>query len=117
MGNRLGPWRGHVALLLLLIAPSAVLAHHGFGGRYDRAAPIYLEGFVETAHFGYPHAELTLRIDPEASRLYVAATLPVASCTEDELRELARAAHHIECESDASTRRVVASFDYELLRQ
>ena len=61
--------------------------------------------------------QLTLRIDPEAARLFVSATLPVGTCTEDELRELAKTAHHIECGSDDSVRRIVASFDYELLRQ
>ncbi len=50
-----------------MLTTAAALAHHGFGGAYDRSAPIYLEGTVEQAYFGYPHAELVLRADPSAS--------------------------------------------------
>ena len=52
------------AVLTLLGAGAA--AHHGFSGRYDRTAPIYLEGTVIEAYFGYPHAEVTLEADPAA---------------------------------------------------
>lgn len=38
-------------------------AHHGFGGKYDRSKPIYLEGKVINAYFGYPHAEIQINID------------------------------------------------------
>lgn len=56
---------GALAAASMLVA-AAALAHHGFGGAYDRSAPIYLEGTVERAYFGYPHAELVLRADPAA---------------------------------------------------
>ena len=46
---------------------TAALAHHGFSGAYNRAAPLYLEGTVERAYFGYPHAELMLQVDPAAT--------------------------------------------------
>jgi len=52
--------------VLAMLTAAAALAHHGFGGAYDRSAPIYLEGTVERAYFGYPHAELVLRADPSA---------------------------------------------------
>ncbi|MEO0632074.1 MAG: hypothetical protein AAFY46_15325, partial [Planctomycetota bacterium] len=51
------------------------LAHHGFGGRYDRAAPIYLEGRVLEAYFGFPHAEVVIDVDPKA----MVAPEPVAT--------------------------------------
>lgn len=47
--------------LLLLAAPIATQAHHGFTGRYDLSAPIWIEGTVTQAYFGRPHATLTLR--------------------------------------------------------
>lgn len=45
------------------LAATAALAHHGFGGSYDRSAPVYLEGTVQRAYFGQPHAELVLTVD------------------------------------------------------
>lgn len=50
-----------LALIPALIAGTA-MAHHGFTGRYDRSTPIYLTGEVTRADFGYPHAEITLRL-------------------------------------------------------
>jgi len=51
-------------LLILLILPcfftANVVAHHGFGGEYNRSQPIYLSGVVKSVYFGYPHATLTL---------------------------------------------------------
>ena len=47
--------------LLLLALPIAANAHHGFTGRYDLSAPIWIEGVVTQAYFGRPHATLTLR--------------------------------------------------------
>lgn len=41
-------------------------AHHGFTGRYDRSAPIYIEGVVRQASFSYPHAILRVQVDPAA---------------------------------------------------
>ncbi|MEO1018550.1 MAG: hypothetical protein AAFY56_12790, partial [Pseudomonadota bacterium] len=51
------------ALLGLGVAAGSANAHHGFGGEYDRGAPIYLEGTVVSAYFGYPHAEVELSVD------------------------------------------------------
>jgi hypothetical protein len=36
--------------------------HHGFAGRYDLAAPVWIEGLVVEAFFGNPHPELTVRV-------------------------------------------------------
>lgn len=52
--------------ILLLVQKSG--AHHGFGGEYNRSTPIYLEGFVTSAYFGYPHAELTLAVNKQTQR-------------------------------------------------
>ena len=54
------------AAVVLMLLGAGAAAHHGFTGRYDRSAPIYLEGVVVEAYFGYPHAELTLEVDPDA---------------------------------------------------
>jgi hypothetical protein len=45
------------------LSASQADAHHGFTGRYNRSAPIYIGGRVERANFGYPHAVLTLTAD------------------------------------------------------
>ncbi len=43
-------------------------AHHGFGGRYDRTRPIYLEGVVRTASFRPPHPTVTIDVDASQRR-------------------------------------------------
>jgi hypothetical protein len=43
--------------------PLTVLAHHGFSGRYDRSAPVWLAGTVTAASFGLPHSVITLTPD------------------------------------------------------
>jgi hypothetical protein len=50
--------------VLLALIPVAVMAHHGFGGRYDRSAPVLVQGVVVNAYFGQPHPEITLDTDP-----------------------------------------------------
>lgn len=52
---------GTVVFLALALGGMAH-AHHGFVGRYDLAAPVWIEGVVVKAYFGYPHSELTIRI-------------------------------------------------------
>ncbi|MEM9764015.1 MAG: hypothetical protein AAF968_16160 [Pseudomonadota bacterium] len=51
---------------MVAVGGTLALAHHGFGGRYDRSAPIYLEGTVLEAYFGFPHAEVLIEADPDA---------------------------------------------------
>jgi len=73
----------HLCLLAALSAFMMILstvyrpavAHHGFGGEYERGAPVYLEGTVVHSYFGYPHAEIVL----EADRRVQAATLPASA--------------------------------------
>lgn len=48
---------------VVALSGTLALAHQGFGGRSNRAAPICLEGVVAEACFGFPQAELTLHVD------------------------------------------------------
>ncbi|MDO5632386.1 MAG: DUF6152 family protein [Paracoccus sp. (in: a-proteobacteria)] len=50
-----------LTLAAALIA-GAAQAHHGFTGRYDRSTPIFLNGAVTQADFGYPHAVIGLNL-------------------------------------------------------
>jgi hypothetical protein len=43
---------------------TAAQAHHGFTGRYDTNAPLWLEGTVQSAAFAPPHPVIRLLIDP-----------------------------------------------------
>lgn len=54
-----------LATMVAVMVP--VLAHHGFTGRYDLSAPIWLEGSVTEVYFGQPHPEITLQTDDELS--------------------------------------------------
>ena len=48
-----------------VISPRAVLAHHGFTGRYDDARPIYVEGVVRSASFRRPHPVIEMKVDDD----------------------------------------------------
>jgi hypothetical protein len=39
-------------------------AHHGFGGRYDKSQPLYVEGTVTTATWNLPHALINIEPSP-----------------------------------------------------
>lgn len=54
-------------LALGLVFASGARAHHGFDGRYNLAAPIWIEGVVAEAYFGHPHSELTVQIPGDVS--------------------------------------------------
>lgn len=45
----------------IAVSPGAAVAHHGFTGRYDASAPLWIEGEVMSAHIGPPHIEVRLR--------------------------------------------------------
>ena len=45
---------------LLLAAPAAVLAHHGWGS-YDASKTITVEGPIQTSKFANPHATVTVK--------------------------------------------------------
>lgn len=53
----------HVLLFAAaMIMALPVLAHHGFTGRYDTKAPVYVQGEVTSAVWGYPHAVLEIAV-------------------------------------------------------
>jgi hypothetical protein len=45
---------------LLLAAPAAVLAHHGWGS-YDASKMIVVEGTIQTLSYSNPHATITVK--------------------------------------------------------
>lgn len=51
-----------VVALSLSTASEDASAHHGFGGRYDLARPLWIEGVVKQAYFGQPHAEIAIEV-------------------------------------------------------
>ena len=48
------------ALALLLAAPAAVLAHHGWGS-YDASKTVVVEGPIQTSQYANPHATITVK--------------------------------------------------------
>ena len=50
-----------MALLMLLAASSAALAHHGFG-RFDRTKPVEIKGVIKSIDFVNPHSYLNLDV-------------------------------------------------------
>jgi hypothetical protein len=54
---------------LTTVGAGAAWAHHGFGGRYDLANPVWIEGEVTEAYFGQPHAELNIAVPDDLSLL------------------------------------------------
>lgn len=46
--------------MLLLAAPAAVLAHHGWGS-YDASKPITVVGPIESSKYENPHALITVK--------------------------------------------------------
>lgn len=54
-----------VVTLLTLMAPATYAqAHHGFGGRYDRSKPLYIEGQITQAAYLQPHGLITIEPAP-----------------------------------------------------
>lgn len=53
------------ALALAFVLSGAARAHHGFDGRYDLAAPFWIEGVVVEAYFGHPHSEVTVQVSDD----------------------------------------------------
>jgi hypothetical protein len=43
------------ATAALVSGAGAASAHHGFTGEYDAARPLYVQGTVDSATYGYPH--------------------------------------------------------------
>ena len=46
--------------VLLLAAPAAVLAHHGWGS-YDASKTVTVQGPIETSSYTNPHATITVK--------------------------------------------------------
>lgn len=91
-----------VLFCLLLFMPLAANAHHGFTGRYDLSAPIWLEGIVTQAYFGRPHATLTLRT---ASDMALPARRPDPADAKDTI-----AIDRLSIREDTSGREIVIEF-------
>ena len=54
-----------VVVLITFVAPGPFAqAHHGFGGRYDRSKPLYIEGQITQATYIQPHGLIT--VEPSA---------------------------------------------------
>ncbi len=53
-----------MTLTVMSAVPTTAEAHHGFGGRYDRSQPLYVEGVVTTATWNLPHA--LINIEPSS---------------------------------------------------
>jgi hypothetical protein len=52
-------------VLIALVAPAPIAqAHHGFGGRYDRSRPLYIEGQITQATYIQPHGLITIEPSP-----------------------------------------------------
>lgn len=54
-----------LAAMLTALAPAqGAEAHHGFGGRYDRSKPLYIEGQITQATYIQPHGLITVEPSP-----------------------------------------------------
>ena len=67
-----------VLTLLLLAAPAAVLAHHGWGS-YDAANPITVAGPILTSKYENPHATLTVKASDKTWTVTLAPTSRMTS--------------------------------------
>lgn len=66
--------RGLAIAGLLLAAPAAVLAHHGWGS-YDAANPITVTGPIETLKYENPHVTITIKA---SDKVWTATLAPVS---------------------------------------
>jgi hypothetical protein len=55
-----------VVLITLVVPAPFAQAHHGFGGRYDRSRPLYIEGQITQATYIQPHGLITIEPSPPA---------------------------------------------------
>ena len=61
-------------LALLLAAPTAVLAHHGWGS-YDASKVVTIEGSIQASKYGNPHATITVKA---AAKVWTVTLAPVS---------------------------------------
>jgi hypothetical protein len=59
--------------LLLLAAPAAVLAHHGWGS-YDASKTTVVEGVIQTSKYSNPHATITVKAPDKVWTVTLAPT-------------------------------------------
>ncbi|MBX9589562.1 MAG: hypothetical protein K2X43_09670 [Hyphomonadaceae bacterium] len=64
--------------LLLLAAPAAVLAHHGWGS-YDASKTIIVEGPIATSSYTNPHALITVKAPDKVWTVTLAPTTRMQS--------------------------------------
>jgi uncharacterized protein DUF6152 len=60
--------------VLLLAAPAAVLAHHGWGS-YDASKTIVVQGPIESSSYSNPHATITVK---DAGKVWTVTLAPVS---------------------------------------
>ena len=65
--------RALVVTSLLLAAPAAVLAHHGWGS-YDASKTVTVEGLIQTSKYGNPHATVTVKAPDKVWTVILAPT-------------------------------------------
>ena len=59
---------------LLLMAPIAALAHHGWGG-YDASKTIVAQGPIESSRYSNPHATITVKA---ADKVWTVTLAPIS---------------------------------------
>lgn len=62
-----------VIALLLIAAPAAVLAHHGWGS-YEAAKTVTVEGPIQTSSYTNPHATITVKAPDKVWTVTLAPT-------------------------------------------
>lgn len=53
-------WRTLGCVAVLIVAPAAVLAHHGWGS-YDASKTVVVEGPIQASNYANPHATITVK--------------------------------------------------------
>ena len=72
MRRTLGIWT------LLLAAPAAVFAHHGWGS-YDASRTVVVQGPIETSRYTNPHASITVKAPDKVWTVTLAPTSRMTS--------------------------------------
>jgi hypothetical protein len=66
-----------VLAALLVAAPAALLAHHGWGS-YDASKTIIVEGPIKTSSYANPHATITVKAPDKVWTITLAPTSRMA---------------------------------------
>ena len=64
--------------IVLITAPAAVLAHHGWGS-YDASKAIIVEGPIQTSSYTNPHATITVKAPDKTWTVTLAPTTRMQS--------------------------------------